>query len=51
MAACYFPLQRNHQGLGNALIVANPAEFAGGGVIARRGRADGMLNLYYREAA
>jgi putative transposase len=43
--------ERNHQGLGNRLIMEE--EFCGGssGAIQRRQRLGGMLNYYYREAA
>jgi transposase InsO family protein len=43
--------ERNHQGLGNRLIV--PDEFQAGkrGAVLRRERLGGMLNYYYRAAA
>ena len=43
--------ERNHQGLGNALIAANDTKFAGSGAVTRRARVGGMLNFYFREAA
>lgn len=47
----HYHRERNHQGLGNKLIAANDAEFAGNAAIDRRSRLGGMLNYYYREAA
>ena len=47
----HYHAERNHQGLGNRLVAANDAEFAGSGSIARRSRLGGMLNYYRREAA
>jgi hypothetical protein len=42
--------ERNHQGLGNELIV--PTEAANGvGKVSRRERLGGLLSFYYREAA
>src|SRR5947207_3086292 len=47
----HYHLERNHQGLGNRLIV--PIEAAGetAETVQRRQRLGGMLNYYYREAA
>ena len=44
--------ERNHQGLGNRLIVPDEVQ-AGerGAVLLRRERLAGMLNYYYRAAA
>jgi putative transposase len=47
----HYHRERNHQGLANALIAANDAEFGSNAAIARRSRLGGMLNYYYREAA
>jgi putative transposase len=47
----HYHRERNHQGLGNALIAANDAEFSCNVPIVRRVRLGGMLNYYYREAA
>jgi len=43
--------ERNHQGLDNTLIRADPADAANDVVIERRQRLGGMLNFYYRQAA
>jgi len=43
--------ERNHQGLDNTLIRADPADAANDAVIQRRQRLGGMLNFYYRQAA
>ena len=44
----HYHLERNHQGLGNRLIV--PIEETAE-TVQRRQRLGGMLNYYYREAA
>lgn len=43
--------ERNHQGLGNRLIIPNENHAGNGGAIRRRKRLGGMLNYYYRAAA
>jgi hypothetical protein len=43
--------ERNHQGLGNALIDGNLQDAARTGALARRERLGGLLNFYYRQAA
>jgi putative transposase len=43
--------ERNHQGLGNRLIVEEESNGGRGGAIQRRQRLGGMLNYYYRQAA
>jgi hypothetical protein len=43
--------ERNHQGLNNTLIRAEPRDAANDAVIHRRQRLGGMLNYYYRAAA
>ena len=43
--------ERNHQGLGNQLIMPNPSAGGDHGAIQRRERLGGMLNYYYRAAA
>jgi len=43
--------ERNHQGLGNRLIVPNECQAGRGGEVLRRERLGGMLNYYYRAAA
>ena len=47
----HYHLERNHQGLGNRLIIAPQAEVRTQGAIRRRSRLGGMLNYYYRQAA
>jgi hypothetical protein len=49
--ARHYHHERNHQGLGNALIDGNPQVAAGPGAVARRERLGGLLNFYHREAA
>ena len=43
--------ERNHQGLGNCLIIPEKAHGGNRGAIRRRERLGGMLNYYYRQAA
>jgi transposase InsO family protein len=43
--------ERNHQGLGNRLIIEAESGTANGGPIQCRQRLGGMLNYYYRQAA
>ncbi len=43
--------ERNHQGLGNWLIIDDESGVGSGGPIQCRQRLGGMLNYYYREAA
>ena len=45
----HYHAERNHQGLGNALITGRPATEAGGR-IRRRPRLGGLLNHYERAA-
>jgi putative transposase len=45
----HYHRERNHQGLGNRLIMESYA--SGTGAIRRRQRLGGMLNYYYRQAA
>ena len=47
----HYHAERNHQGLGNRLIM--PDELQGGarGAVLRRERLGGKLNYYYRVAA
>jgi transposase InsO family protein len=47
----HYHVERNHQGLGNRLILPNSAHVGTTGEIRRRERLGGMLNYYYREAA
>ena len=49
--SAHYHLERNHQGLGNRLIVPDSAHVGTTGKIQRRERLGGMLNYYYREAA
>jgi putative transposase len=46
-----YHFERNHQGLGNRLIVPLPTELNMTGTLQRRQRLGGMLNYYYRRAA
>jgi putative transposase len=43
--------ERNHQGLGNQLIVAEPGMEHQRGFVVRRERLGGLLSYYHREAA
>jgi len=47
----HYPLERNHQGLGNRLITPAERRTSGSGAIRRRQRLGGMLNYYYRQVA
>jgi transposase InsO family protein len=47
----HYNQERNHQGLGNALVAGNAADFAGPGAVIRRERMGGLLNYYRRETA
>ena len=43
--------ERNHQGLGNRLIIPDESHVGARGTIQRHERLGGMLNYYYRQAA
>jgi putative transposase len=47
----HYHLERNHQGLGNRLIVPMEATAERTGAVERRQRLGGLLNYYYRKAA
>ena len=47
----HYHFERNHQGLGNQLILPDSAHVGNTGAIRRRERLGGMLNYYYRDAA
>jgi len=47
----HYHRERNHQGLGNRLIIPDDGAGARGGAVLRRERLGGMLNYYYRAAA
>jgi putative transposase len=47
----YFYQERNHQGLNNQLISAEPGVGRHSGVVVYRERLGGLLTYYYREAA
>jgi hypothetical protein len=47
----HYHFERNHQGLGNHLIMPDSAHVRNTGEIRRRERLGGMLNYYYRDAA
>ncbi|MBZ0151473.1 MAG: hypothetical protein IT456_02365 [Planctomycetes bacterium] len=42
--------ERNHQGIGNRLIVPDPADLGGCGAVTVRRRLGGLLNFYRRKA-
>jgi hypothetical protein len=46
----HYHLERNHQGLGNRLIIAEISSTTSG-TVRRRQRPGGLLNHYYRAAA
>lgn len=46
-----YHFERNHQGLGNRLIMPDSAHMGNTGKVRRRERLGGMLNYYYRDAA
>ncbi len=47
----HYHRERNHQGLGNRLIMEEEPQARGGGAIQCRQRLGGMLDYYYRQAA
>ncbi|MBK7584879.1 MAG: hypothetical protein IPI67_32405 [Myxococcales bacterium] len=47
----HYHLERNHQGLGNALIERPSANSNGARAIRCRDRLGGILRYYYRDAA
>ena len=47
----HYHTERNHQGLGNRLIVPIQSIAENTGIVRRRQRLDGMLNYYDRNAA
>jgi putative transposase len=47
----HFHQERNHQGLGNILIMPDPSAKHRGGPVIRRARLGGLLNYYERAAA
>ena len=47
----HYHRERNHQGLGNRLIIPDESHAGHRGTIQRHERLDGMLNYYYRAAA
>jgi putative transposase len=47
----HYHRERNHQGLGNRLMMNEEACADRSGAIQRRQRLGGMLNYYYRQAA
>ena len=47
----HYHRERNHQGLGNRLIIREKSCADGTGVVQCRQRLGGMLNFYYRQAA
>jgi hypothetical protein len=47
----HYHRERNHQGLGNRLIVPMEMKAETPGAVERRQRLGGLLNYYYRKAA
>ena len=47
----YYHGERNHQGLGNRLIIPDKTHAGNCGTIQREERLGGLLNYYYRAAA
>ena len=47
----HYHTERNHQGLGNRLILPDSVQMRSTGEVQRRERLGGILNYYYREAA
>ena len=47
----HYHRERNHQGIGNRLIMPDASAAGHHGAIQRRERLGGMLNYYYRDAA
>jgi hypothetical protein len=47
----HYHQERNHQGLGNALIMPRPVSDRRDGPVVRRPRLGGLLNFYERAAA
>jgi transposase InsO family protein len=47
----HYHQERNHQGLGNALISGDPAISIAHGAVKSRRRLGGLLGFYYRDAA
>jgi len=47
----HYHSERNHQGLGNRLILPNPTHLGSDAIIQCRKRLGGTLNYYYRATA
>jgi hypothetical protein len=47
----HYHTERNHQGLTNQLIAAEPGRGSPSGQVRRRERLGGLLRYYYRDAA
>ena len=47
----HYHLERNHQGIGNRLITAQPAAAGPTAEVRRRQRLGGMLSFYFATAA
>ena len=47
----HYHVERNHQGLGNRLIVPMETTAEATGAVERRQRLGGLLNFYYRKTA
>ena len=46
----HYHSERNHQGLGNRLVIPEQSHLGNTGAIRRRQRLGGMLNYYHRAA-
>src|SRR5262249_31422538 len=47
----HYHAERNHQGLGNQLIIPSSTEWKRDGAVRRKPRLGGALSFYYRDAA
>jgi transposase InsO family protein len=47
----HYHRERNHQGVGNQILLPGPTAANSNGRIRRRERLGGLLSFYYREAA
>jgi hypothetical protein len=47
----HYHCERNHQGLGNRLIIPMERTVGTAGTVQKRQRLGGMLNYYYRDMA
>ena len=47
----HYPRERNHQGIGNQLLMPASEPVNGNGRVRRRERLGGLLHFHYRDAA